>query len=47
MWYGIAYRSIIFLFMGLMILVTLIAFYRKSGNTGIDIAEIHLLRKEK
>lgn len=32
------------LFFGLMILVTALAYSRKSGNTGLDMAKIHLLR---
>lgn len=47
MLYRIASRSILFFFLALMVLVTFLAFTRKSGITGIDIAEMHLLRSEK
>lgn len=34
----------IFIFLGLMILVTCTAFAKKSGNTGMDVSQMHLLR---
>lgn len=33
------------LFMGMLFFVTFKAYARKSGNTGLDMAKIHLLRK--
>lgn len=39
----IAYGTLLF-FMGLLVLVSFTAYTRKSGNTGLDMAKIHLLR---
>lgn len=34
------------LFLGMMVFVTGVAFMRKSGNTGIDVAKMHMMRRE-
>ncbi|MCB1114373.1 MAG: hypothetical protein KDK62_06420 [Chlamydiia bacterium] len=36
--------GVLMLFIGLLVFVTLTAYTRKSGNTGLDMAKIHLLR---
>lgn len=36
--------GILILFSGLMLIVTTFAYSRRSGNTGIDMAKIHLMR---
>lgn len=36
--------STLFIFMGMLIFVTATALVRKSGNTGWDMAKVHLLR---
>ena len=47
MWFRIASRSILFLFMAIMLFVVFVAYTHKSGSMGIDIATLHLLRMEK
>ena len=37
----------LFVFMGMLALVTATAFIRKSGNIGLDMAKIQLLRMKK
>ncbi len=36
--------GVLLLFGGLMVIVTIAAYSRRSGNTGIDMAKIHLMR---
>ncbi|MGK5594343.1 MAG: hypothetical protein ACSNEK_03175 [Parachlamydiaceae bacterium] len=47
MLYYFASRVVMLIFFVTMLFVTIAAYSRKSGNTGIDIANIHLLRGEK
>lgn len=37
---------LLILFMGIMAIATGIAFTRKSGNTGMDMGKVHLLRQK-
>lgn len=43
------FRSVVYftllLFMGMLTFVTVTAYQRKSGNTGLDMGKIHLMRK--
>lgn len=43
-WFRIIATSITLIFMGLMALVSIIAFSRQSGSTGLDMAQIHKMR---
>lgn len=45
-WFPVAAYSVLFLFMGIMVYATYIAFSRKSGSTGIDAAKIQQIRYE-
>ncbi len=45
-WFQLAVVSIASLFLGLMVLVVIIAYSRPSGVTGIDMAKIQLMRHE-
>lgn len=47
MWYLVVSRLILFVFFTVMFFVTIVAHTRKSGNTGIDVAKIQLLRSGK
>jgi len=43
-WFKFASHGILLLFMGILTLVTIVAFLRKSGSTGLDMATIQKIR---
>lgn len=45
-WFQMVASAILMIFMGLMAVVTVIAFSRRSGSTGLDMAQIHQIRFE-
>lgn len=38
--------AVLLLFFGIMIMVTLVAYARPSGSTGLDMSKVHKLRLE-
>lgn len=45
--YRVFSRLILFVFLSLMVYVVFVAYTHKSGITGIDVAEMHLLKVKK
>lgn len=43
-WFQKTATAIFILVMGLMLFVVIVAYSRKSGNTGLDMAKIHQIR---
>lgn len=43
-WFQRTATAIMVIFIGLMVLVVLVAYSRRSGNTGLDMAKIQKLR---
>lgn len=43
-WFQKTATGIVVLFMGLMLLVVIVAYSRRSGNTGLDMAKIYQIR---
>lgn len=46
-WFQKTATAILCIFMGLMLLVVLVAYTRRSGSTGLDMAKIHHLRQKE
>lgn len=44
LWFPLIATAIFSVFMTLMVVVLLIAYSRKSGRTGLDVAQMHLIR---
>lgn len=42
-----AATAIFIFFMGMMVMVTVVAHVKKSGSTGMDMMKIHLMQQEK
>jgi len=45
-WFQTTATTILFLFSALMLLVTIMAYMRRSGSTGMDMAQIQQIRFE-
>ncbi|MBA2368575.1 MAG: hypothetical protein H0V82_06085 [Candidatus Protochlamydia sp.] len=45
-WFHFAWKGVLTLFFSLMLYVTIIAFTRRSGSTGLDMAKMQKIRYE-